>query len=354
MPVTGVPALKKTIGTTPLASVVNPSDLIWIWQAGQLLAAPASLLVSGGLPVISTLGTVTTGVWNATPISNAFLAQVANGTIKANISGATASPSDVTLSQLIDAVLGNSIGAILYRSAAGWAVLTPGPVNSVLTSQGPGAVPSYQFPPGTGTVTSIDASGGSTGLTFSGGPITTIGTLTMGGTLAVANGGTGAGTPALARAGLGAAASGPNADITSLSALSTPLSVSQGGTGASTIAGAQTALGLNFVNKQSLTNNTSSIVIDVSQGGMLALTLNATITSFSVINWPVAGIFGRLVIEVTNNGSFNITSWPGSTIWPNGTAPNVTSGAGAKDTYLLTSSDGGNNFRGYIIAQNLH
>lgn len=57
--------------------------------------------------------------------------------------------------------------------------------------------------------------------------------LTVGwaGTLAVARGGSGSGTASGARTNLGAAASGANSDITSLSALSTPLSGAQGGTG---------------------------------------------------------------------------------------------------------------------------
>jgi hypothetical protein len=57
-------------------------------------------------------------------------------------------------------------------------------------------------------------------------------TLSWAGTLSVARGGTGSGTAAGARSNLGAAASGANADITSLTGLTTDLSVGQGGTGA--------------------------------------------------------------------------------------------------------------------------
>ena len=70
-----------------------------------------------------------------------------------------------------------------------------------------------------GTVTSVAASGGTTGLTFTGSPITTSGTLTLGGTLDVDNGGTGATSASAARTNLGAAASGANADITSMTAI---------------------------------------------------------------------------------------------------------------------------------------
>lgn len=69
---------------------------------------------------------------------------------------------------------------------------------------------------GAGTVTSVDVSGGTTGLTTSGGPVTSSGTITIAGTLAVANGGTGATDASTARTNLGAAASGANADITSM------------------------------------------------------------------------------------------------------------------------------------------
>lgn len=72
---------------------------------------------------------------------------------------------------------------------------------------------------GLGTVTSVDVSGGSTGLTTSGGPVTSSGTITIAGTLNVSHGGTGATTAPTARTNLGAAASGANADITSMTGI---------------------------------------------------------------------------------------------------------------------------------------
>ncbi len=81
---------------------------------------------------------------------------------------------------------------------------------------------------GTGTVTAVTASAP---LASSGGAAPN---LSLVGTIGILNGGTGATTTIGARANLGVAAAGANSDITSLSALSTPLSLAQGGTGSAT------------------------------------------------------------------------------------------------------------------------
>lgn len=64
-----------------------------------------------------------------------------------------------------------------------------------------------------------------------------------------------------------AAHSGANSDITSLSALSTPLSVGQGGTGSATASGARTALGLGT----SAVENLSAIIGDNGSGALTIL-----------------------------------------------------------------------------------
>lgn len=85
----------------------------------------------------------------------------------------------------------------------------------------------------TAIATKFDSSGGTiSGSVTITGDATISGAITSLGTdLAVADGGTGASNASGARTNLGAAASGANSDITSLSALSTPLSTPQGGTG---------------------------------------------------------------------------------------------------------------------------
>lgn len=75
----------------------------------------------------------------------------------------------------------------------------------------------------------------------------TTGRLTLAVDLPVSEGGTGASTAAAARANLGAAASGANADVTSLTGLTTPLSLAQGGTGAATATAARAALAVDTI-----------------------------------------------------------------------------------------------------------
>lgn len=102
------------------------------------------------------------------------LAQIATLTLLANVTGSSAAPLGVTLTMLLDAVLGTARGSVLRRDATAWSVLTPGSAGTYLKSGGAGADVSWDAPAGSGTVTSV-ASG--TGLT--GGPITSAGTLSL-------------------------------------------------------------------------------------------------------------------------------------------------------------------------------
>lgn len=52
-----------------------------------------------------------------------------------------------TASTVLDSV-GSTRGAVLYRGAAGWAILAPGTSGDVLTSNGAGADPTYTTPSG--------------------------------------------------------------------------------------------------------------------------------------------------------------------------------------------------------------
>lgn len=119
------------------------------------------------------------------------IATIADDTILSNISGGAAVPAANGLSSIVDAIISNTQGSILYRNASAWVALAPGTADYYLQTKGAGQNPIWAAISVAGTVTSVDVSGGTTGLSFSGGPITTSGTITMAGALIAVNGGTG-------------------------------------------------------------------------------------------------------------------------------------------------------------------
>lgn len=128
---------------------------------GSVSAAPAW----GTIANTDISGLTNTQLSGSAAISNANLAAVAANTIKSNITGSSATPSDNTLTAIIDADLGSTQGDILYRGASAWAVLPPGSSGNILTSGGTGANPSW----------------GTAGSGFTN-PMTTQGDLIVGGT----------------------------------------------------------------------------------------------------------------------------------------------------------------------------
>ena len=86
--------------------------------------------------------------------SGSLVGQIGNGMVLANISGASNTPVGNTLTAVIDSVLGNAQGDILYRNGTVWTVLAPGTAGQALTTGGAGANPSWS-PGAVGTVTSV-------------------------------------------------------------------------------------------------------------------------------------------------------------------------------------------------------
>lgn len=93
------------------------------------------------------------------------LPSISDGQIIANISGSAAVPDGEALSAVIDHVMGNTRGAILYRGATGWVILAPGTAGNVLTTHGTGADPDWSAATGggSGTITGVTAGTGLSG-----------------------------------------------------------------------------------------------------------------------------------------------------------------------------------------------
>lgn len=207
-------------------------------------------------------------------VTNAYLATMAAGTVKANLTGSSAVPTDVTPSAILD-TFGTTTGSMLYRGASSWQALTAGTNGQLLTSNGTTSAPSWQtlsVPSGSISPTGVTAGTyGSASLVpqftvLASGQISVatnvailipstqvsgLGTMaTQNASAVVITGGTvngttvGATTPSTgAFTTLSASSTANFATIASGTWNGTAIGVTYGGTGATTAAGARTNLG---------------------------------------------------------------------------------------------------------------
>ncbi len=136
--------------------------------------------------------------------------------------------------------------------------------------------------------------------------IATVGTIITGTWQAtdvgISYGGTGASSAGAALTNLGGAALGANSDITSLSALSTPLSVAQGGTGQANLTDL-IALTTNTTGNYVATITNGTGITGASSGEGKALTLSATLGTSVDLTSEVSG-----TLPVANGGTNQTTT----------------------------------------------
>lgn len=143
------------------ASATTPTELGFVHGATSSLCGINQSCTLTNKTIAAGSNTIT-GLTNSNlsgsaAVSNANLASVSNNTIKSNISGSTATPSDNSLTAIIDNALGSTQGSVLYRGASAWAALGPGSNGNILTAAGGSANPSWQAPAGATPVWSYTA-----------------------------------------------------------------------------------------------------------------------------------------------------------------------------------------------------
>ena len=125
------------------SSVRITTDQIATYTNSQY-PAPGVSSIATSSPI--TGGTITsTGTIGLEPsgVTNAYLASMNAGTVKANVTGSPAAPTDATVSSVLD-VIGSDAGDTLYRGASSWQALQGGSSGQILTANGVSAAPSWQ------------------------------------------------------------------------------------------------------------------------------------------------------------------------------------------------------------------
>ena len=133
---------RTAANTMTTRSLTQPAAGITISNNDGVAGNPTLALANdlGALEALSTTGIARrtgTDTWTASnAVTNAELNTTANQTIKSNISGGVATPSDNTLTSILDNIIGSSRGSIAVRGAANWQALPLGTNTQVLSSNG--------------------------------------------------------------------------------------------------------------------------------------------------------------------------------------------------------------------------
>ena len=96
-----------------------------------------------------------------------------------------------------------------------------------------------------------------------------------------------------------------------------------------------------------------SQTLDFSAGAVQEITLNATSAlTFSTVPATGSASMTLIITQGATGGPFTIT-WPTGTKWPGGSAPVLSTAAGAVDIIVLTTPDGGTTWYGFFAGKGM-
>lgn len=96
-----------------------------------------------------------------------------------------------------------------------------------------------------------------------------------------------------------------------------------------------------------------SLTLDLLQGNVFSVTIDALVSTLSITNPPALNNAGSFVLITTGNGSSYPFVWSNAVTWSGGSAPTLSSGSGKKDIYGFISLNQGTNWYGFIGVQNV-
>ena len=103
----------------------------------------------------------------------------------------------------------------------------------------------------------------------------------------------------------------------------------------------------------SIAPSPGELILNLANGNVFNVALNANITTLTISNPPAANNAGSFVLVFTADGNPRAVTWGASILWPGGTAPTLTSTSGKKDVFGFISLNSGTNFMGFIGGQNI-
>ena len=138
----GLSVLGRSANSTGATAAITGTD-------GQVLRVSGTTLG---------FGTIATAGLGDNQVTLAKLATQAANTILANLTEGAAVPTAATLTAILDDIMGNTQGAVLFRNATAWVKLDPGTSGQFLKTNGAAANIEWSTPAGAGDVSSNTSS----------------------------------------------------------------------------------------------------------------------------------------------------------------------------------------------------
>lgn len=101
------------------------------------------------------------------------------------------------------------------------------------------------------------------------------------------------------------------------------------------------------------TISSGTLTLNLENGNVFEVALNANVTTFTISNPPASGTAGSLTLKLTADGTARTITWGASVKWPGGTAPTLTSTNNKVDVLVFVTMDAGTTYYGFVAGQNL-
>lgn len=98
---------------------------------------------------------------------------------------------------------------------------------------------------------------------------------------------------------------------------------------------------------------TNQLTLNLQNGNIFNVNLNANITIMSITNIASSSFAGNFTLILTADGTARTITWPAAIKWPSGTAPTLTSTNGKVDVFAFVTKDAGTTWYGFIGGQNI-
>lgn len=96
-----------------------------------------------------------------------------------------------------------------------------------------------------------------------------------------------------------------------------------------------------------------TLTLNLENGNVFGVSLNANITTLTIQNPPASGTAGSFTLALTADGTARTITWGSAVKWAGGTSPTLTSTNGKIDVFVFFTWDAGLNWYGFVSGQNL-